>query len=108
MIKCKIHIANECEYMHADVSVTCFFPCLPQIGTVIHLTDDLEGELERKARLSNEIADNYLPKWFYGKSVGCENIEEANLNDLGFGDAIYVKNIRFIPNTDYVDIELDQ
>ena len=63
------------------------------------------AELEAKAISKKEIAENYLD-WFYGKSISCENIDDADLEDLSFKDAIFVSDIRFVADNEYVDIEL--
>ena len=105
MIKCRIHIYNDYEAMDMDVYTECLLPAIPQIGSILHLNDKNTAELEAKARSKKEIAENYL-EWFYGKSISCENIDEADLKDLSFEDAIFVSDIRFVADNEYVDIEL--
>lgn len=106
MIKCRIHIYNDDTAMDMDVYTECLLPAIPQIDSVLHLNDKNTLELESKARSSKDIAEKYLD-WFYGKSCSSRNIDEADLNHLSFDDAIYVTDVRFVADSEYVDIELD-
>jgi hypothetical protein len=105
MIKCRIHIYNDDTAMDMDVYTECLLPAIPQIDSVLHLNDKNTIELEQKARSSKNIAERYL-YWFYGKSCSSRSIDEADLNDLSFDDAVYVTDVRFISDSEYVDIEL--
>lgn len=104
MIKCKLHIYSGTYYMDEDVCIDINLPCLPPINSVLYCDKE---ELEKQARSELRIANIYSD-WFYGKSANIEKVEEINLEDLTFDDAIYVYSIEFNANEEFVHILLNK
>lgn len=106
MIRCRVHIKNELEYMDGDVFVEVELPCLPPVGSILWLSNQERKVLERMATKHTNIARRYAPRWFYGDSHSCSNPKEENLKDLSFSDANKVTDILFSKNREFVDIEI--
>ncbi len=106
MIKCHVHVKNELMFMDEAVFVEIHLPCLPPVGSTIELAFGLIDDLEVQAKILLQISNRYAPRWFYGKSHGCNEIKVENLEDLSFMDANIVSAIAFTANCDYVDIEI--
>lgn len=107
MIKCKVHIFTENTFMDDNVCVKTTLPCLPHIGDVLYID---KYELEQKAKRTLEIAGKYA-EWFYGESskvtqYGENSVKRKNLKDLSFSDAIFVRNVLFNADDEFVHIEL--
>lgn len=94
MVDIIIHIENDVEIWDESVFVECKLPQVPEIGSILHLTEEMETELERKAEFS-ETKENYA-QWIY-KSTG---------NLVSFSDAIEVKYVKYEPNNYKVRITL--
>ena len=103
----QIHIKNEIISIDNQVCVNIKLPFIPQIGSVLFLSKKLIEQLENKAKSSLISASYYAPQWFYGKSSGCENPTNENLEDLSFSDAIYVRDVFYHADCELVHIELD-
>lgn len=104
MIKIIIHIENEVEIWDESVCVECELPQVPEIGSILHLSDDLETELERKATFS-KTKENYFPNWFYGNLP--DDFEDLPATSLiSFSDAVNVKYVKYEPNNKKVRITL--
>lgn len=88
MIKVRIHINNELELAHSLVYAECLLPCLPPINSVIHIPLDMQKKLEKQMKRANGT-EKYL-------------IYETPVLD-GY---IYVVAYKFIPDVDYVSIEI--
>ena len=95
MVDIIIHIENDVEIWDENVFVECKLPQVPAIGSILHLTPELETELERKAEFS-ETKENYYPQWIY----------RSNGNLVSFSDAIEVKYVKYEPNNYKVRITL--
>lgn len=92
MIDVKVYIENPVEFTQDDVPVfvKCKLPAIPQIGSVLYLSDELTEELERKCN-NYEFKGNY----------------ENYLNDegnAGFADCWSVKEVSFRSNSKVVNI----
>ena len=81
MVKVRIHICNDFEYMDKRVYVDIKLPAVPRIGEVIWLGEKPCRHLENMARKNLDTARDYTG-WFYRKSSGCEDIKDCNLKDL--------------------------
>lgn len=106
MIKVRIYIYNQWEYMDPDVFAEGLLPAIPQKGEDFKLDEKTLRELENKARASLEIAGHYAPEWFQGKSMHVDDPKEENLQDLSFDDIMVVKDVRYKLNSEFVDIEI--
>lgn len=106
MIKCRIHVQCEKDYMDKHVYVEINLPCLPPVGSVLNIGEELKENLKKMAISDIKIATKYAPKWFYNSSFSCSMPKENNLKDLSFDDAAYVSTVSFYANKDYVDIEI--
>lgn len=111
MIKIRVYIENEVDFLCDDVSVSIQLPAVPRVGERIFLTHELKKRLEDMAKSSLDIANNYALEWFYGKSgsdprVKIMEAQEEHLKDLSFGDASVVTHVVYNPNSEIVDIEL--
>lgn len=106
MIKVKIYIKSEQALYDEDVFIDALLPCIPNIGNLIFLKNEQQYELEKKAKTNLDIANKFTPKWFWGHSSRIEygDIKEENLKDLSFGDAMYVHNVVYEPNSEIVKI----
>lgn len=104
MIEIIIHIENQVEIWDESVYVECKLPQVPQVGSILHLTDDLETELKRKATFSKTKA-NYFPDWYYGKLPDdFEDLPSTKM--VSFSDAVNVKYVKYEPNNKKVRITL--
>lgn len=106
MIKCRIHILNEERYLDGNVFVDILLPSLPPIGSTLHIGEQLKNELENKVKSNVLIAVVYAPKWFYRVSFKSTEINEEHLSYLSFDDAVYVHEVSFRANQDFVSIVL--
>lgn len=106
MIKCRIYISSEWEFLDDEVVQCIELPCLPHKHDILYL-GHLTRKMEDMATKNKKIAERYFPKWFYGKSYNITDFKDANMGDLGFGDANYVKDIAFYANDEAVYIVLD-
>jgi len=95
MIDIRIHIENPYEIFDEQVFIDCKLPSVPTVGSVLHLTNELEIELENKC-LNSNTKMNYHPNYFYGR----------NQLRLSFDDCINVKYVKYVPNSKYVTIVL--
>lgn len=93
--------------MDEEVYVNISLPFLPPVGSILHITDEMQLQLEAMAKSSLDIAQRYAPKWFYGKSRNCDEPKDENLEDLSFSDALYVTKILFKANCDIVELEIN-
>ncbi len=95
MINIRIHIENENEIFDEYVFVDCKLPSVPSVGSILHLENELELELENKC-LNSKTKMYYHPNYFYG-------IKEDRLS---FSDCVEVKYVKYVPNSKYVTIVL--
>jgi hypothetical protein len=105
MIKCKIFISSGNGFLDENLFVEILLPGVPIVGTYLQM-GGLKDELERKAKSSFQIAKLYHPKWFYGSSKLKSEIEEIDVNDLSFEDAMYICSVTFKANDEYLYIEM--
>jgi hypothetical protein len=106
MIKVKVHVKNNVEYMDENVFVEIELPTLPRIGETLFL-GKLTENLRIMATKSICIAYVYCPRWFFGKSARIDEVKEENLEDLSFEDLLHITDIRYIANSNDIDIEMD-
>jgi hypothetical protein len=107
MYKIKVHIKNDNDFLDSNVFVEIQLPAVPRKGEILYLNEEQQEILKKKVKSDLKIAVNYAPKWFYGASSGCENPKEKNLKDLDFGDAIFVNDVVFSGDSEFIQIELD-
>ena len=105
MIKCRLHIFNPATAMDEDVYAECLLPAIPEIGSSIHMSNECEVQLELMARESVDVAEKYYPEWFY-QIDKTKDLKPEDLENLSFGDAIYVIAVTYTTNNEWVDIEL--
>lgn len=104
MIKCRVHIDSQYVVFDRDVFIEIEIPCIMPIGSILYLGRKIE-ELEAMAKKSRDIASRYHPEWFYSGDQDIE-FEKANIENLGFDDAMVVTNIAYYLGNDYVSIEI--
>lgn len=108
MIKVKIYIKSEYSLFEEEVFIDALLPNIPNIGNLIFLENEQQYELELKAKSSLEIANKFAPRWFYTtRSLNIKqggDVKEENLKDLSFGEAMYVHNVVYEPNSEVVKI----
>lgn len=106
MIKVKIYIKSEQALYEEEVFIDAILPHIPNKGNIVFLENEQQYELESKAKSNLDIANKFAPKWFWGHSSGIERYEvkEENLKDLSFGEAMWVHNVVYEPNSEIVKI----
>jgi len=107
MKKVKIHVCNDYTFLDDDVYVEIELPTIPRIGEIVYLNDDLFNKLEKQIKSSLKKAQEYCPKWIYGKSYDCDDPKKENLSDISITDIMYVTSIAYEANSDVISIELN-
>lgn len=107
MYKIMVHINNGDEFLHSAVCVEIQLPAVPRKGEILYLSDEQIDILQNKAKSDLKIAKSYRGKWFNGDSAGCKVLKQKHLQDLDFGDAIYVRDVVFSGDSEFIQIELD-
>jgi hypothetical protein len=107
MYKIMVHIKNENTFIDDNVSVQIELPAVPRNGEFLYLDNDSIQILEDKAKSDLKIARNYAPKWFYRGSVKVEEVEQDDLINLSFHDAIQIDSVAFKANSDIIYVELE-
>ena len=105
MIKFKVFIYTDPErdnFLDKDVSINIELPSVPQVDDILYLKRKHFSVLEEKAKSSLEIAERYAPEWFYCHSSGVKDVKKENLKDLNFEDAMYVKEIVYTADDEFV------
>ena len=92
MIAIVLSIDNDNSHWDEKVTVEFQLPCVPNVGDVLHISAELELELEEKAKKSSTF-DDYIDKYMYG-------------NGFSFSDAVIVKCIKYKSNDNKVYIAL--
>ena len=95
MVNIRIHIENKNEIFDEMVFVECKLPSVPEIGSILHLTNDLQLKLEKKC-LNSKTKMNYHPQYFYGTKEDM----------LSFSDCVQVNYVKYVPNSKIVTIVL--
>ncbi|WP_321514943.1 hypothetical protein [Marinifilum fragile] len=107
MLKVRIFVKNENVYKDDNVFIDVQLPSVPRKGETIFLSEESYAELESKAKGNLEIAKRYAPKWFYGESFSVETPTEKDLDNLSFGDMMYVCDVFYIANNEIVNVIMD-
>ena len=92
MIHIIMSVENENSHWDENVTVEFSLPCIPNVGDVVHISNELELELEEKAVKSPTMED-YLDKWEYRDGIS-------------FSDAVFVKHIKYKSNENKVYIAM--
>jgi hypothetical protein len=116
MIKIRVHIEFEEGFMDENVFVDIVLPAVPRKGDTLYLTNEMQTELENRAKSDLKIAENYAPQWFYGHSGKYlseikewkeDTLKPEHLQDLSFDDANTVSAVAFDADSDIVHVELN-
>lgn len=92
MIKIRIHIENEVDIFDELVYIDCKLPNVPAIGSILHLTRDLQIKLQEIAK-NAETKEDYLNAYTYGSG-------------FSFDDCVEVKAVKYVANNETVSITL--
>ena len=106
-MKIKIYIKNSSDYfLDGDVCVITNLPSVPPVGGIVYLGDYIVEALESKATARIEVACRYAPEWFYCRSCNIQkkDVKEDNLKDLSFADVMYVHDVVYIANDEYISL----
>lgn len=104
MIKIRLHIYNENDFMNDKVSEDLFLPCLPRKGDFLYMSNEIQDKLESKIKSNIEIANDYSMYFYYGADRN--KITENDYDKLSLDDCIIVHDTLFQVGEDIVHISL--
>ncbi len=101
MIKCEISAFMNDHGFNNNAHIFITLPAVPCINDMLCLTENHREKL-RKAMINKAKIDKHfayhLQRYYYGAG--------DNINDMGLDDLMYVYNIVYYSECDYVGIEL--